>query len=74
MNALRQLAAWLKAHWPERSAFRTLMFNAPRPNADAQIFVWNGVSIGGRFFGTVYAHGAVAVKDASAGKSRIILR
>lgn len=57
--ALKRIPAWLRAHKPERSNFKALMFNEPTPAAQAQLFQWNGFCIGTRFFGTVVSYGVV---------------
>lgn len=66
--ALKQLLASLR---PVRAAFQGLMFSKPAPDAEAQLFTFNGVTFGTRFFGMVRTQ-PVEWKPKAQAKPRII--
>lgn len=72
---LKQLAAyayiWLVQHKPTRTKIRAVVFNQPRPDAQALMFTFNGFSVVDRFFGTVRQQDVV-VQQKPVEKPRIV--
>jgi hypothetical protein len=52
-HKIAEAALWLLNHRPSRSAFRVVVYNRPDSAALAQRFIFNGWSVGNRFFGLV---------------------
>jgi hypothetical protein len=73
--ALKQKLAlaviWLAQYKPERTKLRVVVFNKPRPDAQALLFTFNGVSFNDRFVGLVKQN-AVEVQAAPVQQKRII--
>lgn len=65
------LKAFVASLRPVRAAFHGLMFSKPAPDAEAQLFTFNGVSFGTRFYGMVRTQ-PVNWKVQTPAKSRII--
>lgn len=68
MNWLRELFSFLKSTrflWTG-----SLVFNAPAKHADAMLFRWRGLSVGGFFVGLVISNHVTVSKPA---QKRIIL-